>query len=179
MNNPEKEIEKVVQRLTTSATPDDQRSAFQRYFTSDAGFRHPLCSVEPAHNSRDAVLAIFQWYRIMSPRIDLSVDDITYDAAKQQLFLNISQVFHIRFSPFPPAKTRLLTRLTLREEGGRYYIVFQEDFYHPDDFQALLTPPLVWPTSLVLRVGGFVSGIFARIAQAAFGEWRPRTDGGR
>jgi hypothetical protein len=26
----------------------------------------------------------------------------------------------------------LLTRLTLHKEGGRYYISYQEDFFHPD-----------------------------------------------
>jgi hypothetical protein len=26
----------------------------------------------------------------------------------------------------------LFSRLTLRNESGRYYITFQEDFYHPD-----------------------------------------------
>jgi hypothetical protein len=31
-----------------------------RYFTSNAGFRHPTYSVKPATNSRDAILGIFQ-----------------------------------------------------------------------------------------------------------------------
>lgn len=31
-----------------------------RYFTSNAGFRHPMYSVKPATNSRDGILGIFQ-----------------------------------------------------------------------------------------------------------------------
>jgi hypothetical protein len=85
MENPEVEIERVVQLLVRAASPDIQQAAVRkcvcskiftmmlapevssprnpvtlRYFTSDAGFRHPMYSVKPAHNSREGIIAIFQ-----------------------------------------------------------------------------------------------------------------------
>ncbi|KAI0247011.1 hypothetical protein BJV78DRAFT_84120 [Lactifluus subvellereus] len=176
MERPAEEIERVVQLLTSSPSPDVQQATIRKYFASDAGFRHPLCSVKPGHNSHEEILGIFQWYRIMSPHIELIVDKITYDAAHSILFLDVIQVFHIRYSPLPPARTRLLTRLTLREANGRHYIAFQEDFYHPDDLCATIVPLLAKPVDLALRMGGFACGLFARVAQAVFGVWRPRTD---
>ncbi|KAH9975057.1 hypothetical protein BGW80DRAFT_1299913 [Lactifluus volemus] len=173
MENPTNEIERILQRFMASASPDVQQAAIQKYFTKDAGFRHPLCSVDPGPNSREGILGIYQWYRVMSPRMEVIVDKITYDAEKSILFLDVIQVFHIRFSPLPPARTRLFSRLTLRNESGRYYITFQEDFYHPDDFCATIIPPLVGPVGFALRAGGFAFGLSARIAQAIFGVWRP------
>jgi hypothetical protein len=124
----------------------------------------------------------------------------------------------MRYSPFQPARTRYnliycifvrtltkeflcsqLTRLTLHKEGTRYYIAYQEDFFHPDvsnfiwccdgaphvisshvarsfvqDFFAMIVPPLFKPVNLFLRIGGFACGLSARIAQAVVGAWRPR-----
>lgn len=91
---------------------------------------------------------------------------------------------------------RLLTRLKLHKEGGRYYISSQEDFFHPDvgkilrfsgdlmsysscgtistqDLFAAVVPPLSKLVGLALCTAGFACGLFARIAQAACGVWRP------
>ncbi|KAF8495883.1 hypothetical protein F5888DRAFT_505098 [Russula emetica] len=176
MEHPEVEIERVVQMLVRPASPDVQQAAVRKYFTSNAGFRHPMYSVKPATNSRDGILGIFQWYHVLSRYIELYVDNISYDVEKSILFLDMAQVFHIRCSPFPPARTRLLTRLTLHKEGARYYIAYQEEFFHPDDFFAMIVPPLFKPVNLILRIGGFARGLSARIAQAVFDVWRPRRD---
>jgi hypothetical protein len=133
-----------------------------------------MYSVKPATNSREGILGIFQWYRVLSGYIELYFDNISYDAEKSILFLDISHVFHMRYSPFQPARTRQLTRLTLHKEGARYYIAYQEDFFHPDDFFAMIVPPLFKPVNLILRIGGFACGLSARIAQAVLGVWSPR-----
>ncbi|KAH9989289.1 hypothetical protein BJV77DRAFT_948673 [Russula vinacea] len=195
MENPQVDIERVVKILVKAASPDIQQAAIRKYFTSNAGFRHPMYSVMPAHNSREGIIAIYQWYRILSGNIELSVDNIStltplspciapkanrastaYDAEKSILFLDMTQEFHVRCSPFSPPRTRLLTRLTLHKEGGRYYISYQEDFFHPDEFIGLIVPPLSKPVGLLLRFGGFTCGLTARLAQAAFGIWSPRRD---
>ncbi|KAF8476431.1 hypothetical protein DFH94DRAFT_759205 [Russula ochroleuca] len=176
MENPQVEIERAMQILMRAASPDIQQAAIRKYFTNNAGFRHPMYSVMPAHNSREGIIAILQWYRVLSGRIELSVDNITYDAEKSIIFLDMTHVFHVRYSPFSPARTRLLTRLTLHKEGGRYYISYQEDFFHPDEFIGLIVPPLSKPVGLLLRFGGFACGLSARLAQAAFGIWSPRRD---
>ncbi|KAI0288966.1 hypothetical protein BC826DRAFT_915020 [Russula brevipes] len=183
MENPTEEIERVVQLLTRAASPDIQEAAIRKYFARDASFRHPMCSVASAPNSREGILGIFQWYNIMSTYIDISVDTIStstpstlnpYDPRNSILFLDMSQVFRIKCSPFSPARTRLLTRLKLRQEGRHHYIASQEDFFHPDDFFAAMIPPLAEFVGFFLRIGGFACGLSARLAQAAFGLWRPR-----
>ncbi|KAK7039451.1 protein argonaute 1B [Favolaschia claudopus] len=142
MQNPSSEIVAVVSLLTAAAVPEVQKAAFYKYMTPDAGFRHPICSVTPGAGSRDQMLGIFQWYRIMSPNIDIKVNSVVHDTANNVILLDVVQRFHIRLSPFKPAPSRLLVRLTLRLENGLYRIAMQEDFYHPDDFMSLLVPPL-------------------------------------
>ncbi|KAI9463766.1 hypothetical protein F5148DRAFT_1210975 [Russula earlei] len=176
MQNPEVEIEGVVQLLTCAASPNIQQDAVRKYFASDASFRHPTLYVEPAPNSREGVLGIYQWYRITLSYIELSVDSITYDGKQSLLFLDTSQVVRVRFSPFSPARIRVLSRIAFREEGGLHYITSQEDFYHAEDIVAAMLPPLARFVSLMLRISGFWCGLSARVAQAVFGVWRPRRE---
>lgn len=89
---------------------------------------------------------------------------------------------------------RLIIRLTLRRKNELYYISQQEDFYHPEvrlsyrftlpshhfylcipftqDFSALLLPASAPFIRFGLTVGGVVSNILARGANA-LGYWRP------
>lgn len=69
-------------------------------------FRHPLCAVPGGPSARDTLLAILQWYRIMSPLLSVRVTDVTYDKEKNSMFLDVTQTFHIRWSPFNPAPAR-------------------------------------------------------------------------
>ncbi|KAF8147732.1 hypothetical protein K438DRAFT_1733995 [Mycena galopus ATCC 62051] len=166
MQNPTSDVGAVVSLLTAAASPEIQRAAFLKYITPDAGFRHPLCNVAPAPGSRDRVLGIFQWYRILSPHIDITTKSVVHDPATNTLLLDVVQHFHIRLSPFKPAPSRLLVRLTLREgNDGLHYIAFQEDFYHPDDFMALLIPPLVPVIRTGLSLTSTASEIYAKIGK--------------
>ncbi|KAI0065150.1 hypothetical protein BV25DRAFT_1880829 [Artomyces pyxidatus] len=175
MENPARDIEQVVRLLTTAITPDIQKDAVKKFFTHDAGFRHPIVYVPPGPQSRESILGIFQWYRIISPHIDITVQNISYDADKKTLFLDLTQKFHLWWSPFSPAPARLLTRLTLRKENDLHYIALQEDFYHTDDFMALLVPPLCIPIRLALRTGAVVSNLAARTTQVLFTTWLPKS----
>ncbi|KAK7028364.1 hypothetical protein R3P38DRAFT_921606 [Favolaschia claudopus] len=170
MQNPSSEIVAVVSLLTAAAVPEVQKAAFYKYMTPDAGFRHPICSVTPGAGSRDQMLGIFQWYRIMSPNIDIKVNSVVHDTANNVILLDVVQRFHIRLSPFKPAPSRLLVRLTLRLENGLYRIAMQEDFYHPDDFMSLLVPPLAPLVRTSLSLASFVSEISAKFGQL-FGIW--------
>ncbi|KAJ7764901.1 hypothetical protein B0H16DRAFT_1526144 [Mycena metata] len=172
MQHPSSEVGAVVSLLTAAAAPDIQKAAFLKYLTPDAGFRHPLCHVTPGPGSRDRVLGIYQWYRIMSPHIDITVKSVVHDTANNVLLLDVVQKFHLRFSPFSPAPSRLLVRLTLREENGLHYIASQEDFYHPDarihsatEFMSLLIPPLAPVIRVGLSVAATASDIYAKIGQ--------------
>ncbi|KAJ3809965.1 hypothetical protein F5876DRAFT_77221 [Lentinula aff. lateritia] len=132
MQNPEQEITSVALTLTTAETPDIQKAAFLKYVARDVGFKHPLCYVPPGRNSRDSLLGIYQWYRILSPKVIGRMHNVVYDKENHTLLLDMSQKFHIRLSPFKPAWSRLLVRITLKETNGLHYISFQEDFYHPE-----------------------------------------------
>ncbi|KAG7452038.1 uncharacterized protein BT62DRAFT_881857 [Guyanagaster necrorhizus] len=164
MEHPADEISSVVSLITTAVAPEIQQDGIQRYFTPDAGFRHPLCAVRPGPGSRERILGLYQWYRVMSPKIDLDVKSIVYDKPQGILILDVVQSFHIRLSPFKPAPSRLVVRLTLKEVDRLYYIAFQEDFYHPDDLMSLVVPPLAPLVRLALGAVGAMSNMCATVA---------------
>jgi hypothetical protein len=66
---------KVIHLLTQSS-PTLQQKALERFFTSDASFVHPFCRVPSFEGSRWWILKIFQWYKIMSPRIEMEIHSI-------------------------------------------------------------------------------------------------------
>jgi hypothetical protein len=60
MQDPASEIAQVVTILTTTVSPDIQKAAVEKFFSSDAGFSHPICAVKRGPNSRDTLLGIYQ-----------------------------------------------------------------------------------------------------------------------
>ncbi|TFK82906.1 hypothetical protein K466DRAFT_499449, partial [Polyporus arcularius HHB13444] len=105
---------------------------------------------------------------------------VTYDAEKNSAYLDITQVFHIRWSPFKPAPARLLVHLTLRPTPSPtdpsktvYVISDHEDFYHPDDLAALVVPPLIPLIRLGLHAATFACRVNARVF-GALGYWSVR-----
>ncbi|KAI8977820.1 hypothetical protein BD414DRAFT_495727 [Trametes punicea] len=186
MENPADEIANVAVLVTAAVNPEIQKATVLKYYAPDAGFRHPFCAVDPAPNSRAAILSILQWYRILSPVLSLRVTSVTYDQEKHSVFLDITQVFHIRWSPFRPAPSRLLVHLTLRPEPSPedpsktvYLITEQEDFYHPDDIAALLIPPLKPVVAGALHASTLACKVQARVF-GMLGYWSVRNgEGGR
>lgn len=172
MQDPDKDISHVVALLTTSAHPGAHKAAVERFFTSDAGLKHPLCVVTRGPNSRCEILGAYQWYRILSPRAVVEVKEIVYNRRKNVLFLEVVQRFRVRWSPFPPIPARSIVRLDLEERDGLHYIVLEEDLFHPVDVAALVIPPLKPFVSLALRASNFVHYIGAGIAQNV-GVWKP------
>ncbi|KAF8966142.1 hypothetical protein BDZ97DRAFT_1756841 [Flammula alnicola] len=172
MENPPQEINSVVYQLTATDSPDVQKAAIESYMTSDVAFRHPVCSVESGPNSRNAVLGVYQWYRVLSPRIDIKLESIVFDSTQNLLYLEGVQWFKLFFLPITPAPARLIIRLTLRKQDGLYYISQQEDFYHPEDFAALLLPASAPFVRFGLAAGGIISNLLVRGANL-FGYWRP------
>ncbi|KAG6366490.1 hypothetical protein INS49_000667 [Diaporthe citri] len=100
-------------------TPDEQRRTIDRFFTPDAEFVHPFC-IAPRFSegdlvlpglrrlsSRDALRGIFQWYRMLSPKIVIDID------TAYKMYLDMRQVFSIWFAPGYHARVRLVTVLDL------------------------------------------------------------------
>ncbi|KAI0966862.1 hypothetical protein F4678DRAFT_260577 [Xylaria arbuscula] len=129
MENPEKEISGVI-RLLTQGTKTQQGYAINDYFTKDAYFNHPFCRVpsfEPREvkvpfvnshftiTSRFLVQLIYQWYKIMSPKIELQVDSTSFDKASNSLYATIRQTFTIWIVPFSlwQANVKLVSLLEL------------------------------------------------------------------
>ncbi|OAX38231.1 hypothetical protein K503DRAFT_175773 [Rhizopogon vinicolor AM-OR11-026] len=127
MQNPKNEIPSIITTLASTRSASALAQTISRYFTPDAQFWHPLCRSA----TREEILGVYQWYRIMSPQTRSRVLSVIYDETLNVLIVEVVQMFHIRYNPFPPSKARLNVRLTLREVNGLHYIARQEDFYHP------------------------------------------------
>jgi hypothetical protein len=113
MEDPKNDIPDIIHLLTQSP-PSLQRRTIDRYFTRDASFTHPFCRTGRWSNSRLLVAAVYRWYKIMSPRIDLRVNSVAYDETNLILYVNISQVFRIWIVPFYSAPVNLTTVIHLQ-----------------------------------------------------------------
>lgn len=111
MDNPIRDCHSVIHNLTQGDSRTQQET-LEKYFTYNASFYHPFCSV---NNNRHAILRIFQWYKILSPHIELEVQSvgtpisihasyihtvllnysIAFDEQKLLLYVTIHQVFAI------------------------------------------------------------------------------------
>ncbi|GKZ64245.1 hypothetical protein AnigIFM50267_003708 [Aspergillus niger] len=167
MEDPASEITPIIHHLT-QAPPDDQQRTIQKYFTPSAAFIHPFCRVWPYPGSRWFIEKIYQWYKIMSPRIDLEVHSVAYDKPNQKLYLQISQLFSIWAIPFHHAHVHLTTVLDLTTDsednrtprtgpGKRYYIKQQEDFYQTSEFVKFVAP---WGGGLLVTIWQLLATVF-------------------
>ena len=91
MDHPVREVPGVVTALT-QGNSEEQAKALEDYFLPDAYLIHPFCRVPPFRdyrppiplpfvgawslNSRRLVQAVYEWYRILSPRIAVTIDSI-------------------------------------------------------------------------------------------------------
>ncbi|KAJ5190163.1 uncharacterized protein N7498_009148 [Penicillium cinerascens] len=150
MENPVVEIPALIHHLTQSS-PTLQQKTLEQFFTSDASFVHPFCRVPSFEGSRWWILKVFQWYKIMSPRIKMDIHSIAFDEDHLKLYVQMSQVFSIWIVPFHVASVTLTTVLDLTTDskkasssanGARplYYISKQEDLYQTSEFAKFILP---------------------------------------
>ncbi|RDX40647.1 hypothetical protein OH76DRAFT_311169 [Lentinus brumalis] len=158
MEDPAREMAEVARLVTGATDPEVQDAAVLKYYAPDMAFRHPLCAVSPAPDSRADLLAILAWYRILSPVL-VDIDAVSYDAERRTAYVEVTQVFCVRWSPFRRAPAKLLIRFKLRPAPSPadpsktvYLIAEHEDFYHHEDLAAMFVPPLVPLVRLGLRV---------------------------
>ncbi|KAL4865392.1 hypothetical protein BDV12DRAFT_200139 [Aspergillus spectabilis] len=160
MEDPVAEVPTVIHLLTQSP-PSLQETTIERFFTPTAEFVHPFCRIWRYNGSRWAVKKIYQWYKIMSPRIELEVRSVAFDKENLKLYVSIFQIFSIWLIPFHVAPVSLTTVLDLTTDPGTgdsdsnsistngksddkkqtlYYIQKQEDFYQPSEFIKFVLP---------------------------------------
>ncbi|KAF7588508.1 hypothetical protein BBP40_005644 [Aspergillus hancockii] len=164
MENPVLEISSVIHHLTQSP-PAEQLQTIEKFFTPNASFVHPFCRIHHFTGSRWVIKKIYQWYKVMSPRIEMNIHSIAYDEHKLKLYVNMSQIFTIWIIPFHVAPVTLTTVLDLTTDPtgetpnrGRYtdtdavdgkvanghhklyYISRQEDLYQTSEFVKFILP---------------------------------------
>lgn len=54
-------------------------------------------------NSRETLLRVYQWYRVLSPWLRVQVRKVVYDEPHHELYVEIVQRFHIRWNVLMPA----------------------------------------------------------------------------
>jgi ATP-dependent Clp protease adapter protein ClpS len=130
MEDPIHEISDVIHTLTQSP-PSQQAACVESYFTPTASFTHPFCRTYSfgseylphvggaSLSSRWFILKIYQWYKILSPHIDLEIESVAFDAQNLLLYVSIHQIFKIQWIPFHNSDVRLTTVLKLVEDEAR------------------------------------------------------------
>lgn len=151
MENPEQELPGILHLLTSSKAAVVLHQTIKRYYTPDASIRHPLTVVKSGPTSRDKLLGVFEWYRVISPGTVATINEFVYDKEKKIAFIDISQTFKLRIVPSSPRPSRLITRVKLVEHDKLLYIKEQEDFFHPDDIMKYIFPPLAPVVTFSLR----------------------------
>lgn len=179
MDDPMQDIADVVHRLT-QGTPKQQEEAINEYFTTDASFTHPFCRTGSFEGSRWLIHAIFRWYKVLSPKIDLTVNSVgknmlvryetptanipgvALDETNLTLYVNISQIFSIWLIPFHRAPVNLTTVLQLVRKQRKYYIQSQNDLYQVDQF-IKFPPGLSHIGPLIVLFCNFIATFFCVI----------------
>ncbi|RYP17858.1 hypothetical protein DL765_004256 [Monosporascus sp. GIB2] len=117
MDQPVREIPGIITALT-QGNSEEQAKTLEDYFLPDAYFVHPLCRVPSfgdraipfpfslltsrtrTLNSRWLLLMIYNWYRILSPKILFTIDSVVFDRRASLLYLTMRQTFTLWFVPF-------------------------------------------------------------------------------
>lgn len=163
MDNPAEDITAVVHKLC-QGSPDEQTKAIDTYFTPNASFTHPFCRTGSFEGSRNLIHAIYKWYKLLSPKVELNVNSVgmyltwdeiqssgnyhltytfaAYDSTNLILYLNITQLFSPWFMPFHHANVTLTTQLQLTRppNSRKYYIKSQNDLYQNDQLIRFMAP---------------------------------------
>ena len=127
-------------------------------------------------NSRQLIAQVYRWYKILSPRIELDVQSVAFDAQSLLLYVSIHQIFRIQLVLFYRADVRLTTLLELthdplglertpaqlerevsKEERQKYYIRSQEDLYQTSECVKFVLPWGIGWVAVVLW--GFIATI--------------------
>eukprot|EP01117_Protostelium_nocturnum_P001204 TRINITY_DN1152_c0_g1_i1.p1 TRINITY_DN1152_c0_g1~~TRINITY_DN1152_c0_g1_i1.p1 ORF type:complete len:207 (-),score=68.28 TRINITY_DN1152_c0_g1_i1:213-770(-) len=138
MEDPVKEIEGVINGLTTSRNFEVQTKTLNKYYTSDAGFDHPLAWVHNAPNSRETVLMVYRSYSWLSDPQKIVINSMSFDKEKLQMTIDLDEYAAFFLLPWRTVKLRLVVVLTLKKVNGKYYIYKQEDFFPTQDLLSII-----------------------------------------
>ncbi|KAK4450090.1 hypothetical protein QBC34DRAFT_403767 [Podospora aff. communis PSN243] len=122
MEHPVRDIRGVIQSIY-QGTPSEQQETINRYFLPTASFTHPFVRVPSFPektvpllgqvNSRGLILAIYKWYKLLSPSTTVQIESTVFDQRTNILYVTLNQTFSIWFLPFNKSPVRLVTLLHL------------------------------------------------------------------
>ncbi|KAG8213951.1 hypothetical protein J3R82DRAFT_10697 [Butyriboletus roseoflavus] len=178
MQDPKKDIIKVIQTLCTTRDADELEETVMKYFVPDAKFSHPLCKA----NSRNEILGLFQWYRLASPNTQIHVPSVMYDAELNVLVVDVREKLDVWFIPLPskegrrddcPAAVGEDEWISLYSVGGRPYTSYgrtllsnravsvDDNAVSLQDQIGFLASPLLPLAAIYLRLGCLLSNLGA------------------
>jgi hypothetical protein len=67
---------RVIVELLNKAPPSVQRDVIESYFSSTASLISPLCRTGSFVGSRWFLIQLYRWYKIVSPRADVTVNSV-------------------------------------------------------------------------------------------------------
>lgn len=76
---------------------------------------HHVQKAAESLNSRRLITAIFRWYKILSPHIEIGIESVAWDANRHRLYVGMHQRFALWFVPLYAANVRLLVELHLED----------------------------------------------------------------
>jgi hypothetical protein len=128
-----REIGDIITTLTTG-TPQEQEDTLNTFFLRNASFTHPFCRVPsfsikslPIVGGIDSlaiILAIYRWYRTLSPKIDINVDS----AGEFLEHVRRPAVSHGQTAP-PHGKANGLTHPSVFDQRtGQLYVSIRQTF---------------------------------------------------
>ncbi|OQN97384.1 hypothetical protein B0A48_16543 [Cryoendolithus antarcticus] len=141
MDDPTNDVSSLIHALTRGS-PSEQQTAIQTYFTSSASFSHPFCRTGSFEGSRYLILKIYQWYKILSPKIELEIHSVAFDPKSLVIFVSLTQLFTPFLAPIFANRVDLDVKLRLiqHRHTGKYYITSQTDLYTIDQWVRFLIP---------------------------------------
>ncbi|KAF9890119.1 hypothetical protein FE257_006280 [Aspergillus nanangensis] len=145
MENPETEIETVIEMLT-EGDEHQQATALDQYFTEDAAFIHPFYRVRGHPESRESIQKVYQWCQLIYPNVAVEIHSTALDEEHLKLYVTMSHTFAFWFLLFHSGPVVLTTVLNLQKDSLKdpnkplYYITQQEDFYQTSEFVKFVVP---------------------------------------
>lgn len=83
MENPEHDLPRVISLLASSKAPTILHKVVERFYTPDASLRHPFSVVKSGPNSRQTLLGVYEWHRIISPGTTVTINELGECARNQ------------------------------------------------------------------------------------------------
>ncbi|KAF2279558.1 uncharacterized protein EI97DRAFT_371470 [Westerdykella ornata] len=160
MENPVDEIPTVIHTLVQSS-PLQQHDAIEKYYARSAEFVHPLCRTWKWHNSRFLIHAIYRWYKVMCPGVEITVNSVAFDEENLILYVSLTETLRSRLLPFyrTPVSMVAVIRLEYHPPNNKYYIKSKNNLYQQDQLVKFI--PLIPGLPLLVMMMQYLGTVVA------------------